>query len=566
MRRHLFLTWPLIVFFSLGCGGGGKKAGFPARTDSFTVGANQSSSQRFGEIGLEVPAGAFPNGAQLTLKQKGQAEQLPPTDNFKLIKPALELVSSSSANKDIVVSIADDGQNYIAGAPNAGVWTPLRLEKANARINFTLPASAGRAADRGPGVVWNWLIGLVKDNLPDKAFGVHLVAGSGPLGPGSAIIVHGIMDNNQSMKKMAEMLLPRLGWKNVYSVAYDWPLSTPEVADHLAGVLTPLAANPKTIDLVGHSRGAIIVRYTMEKLEKTAAVRNCYLFCGPHLGSGAANIADLWFELAKEWLSSTYVCAPPTLAEVNDPAFEELIIDSSFLTELNRYGNKQRGRVNYYLIASQKDNIVTTDSALASSVTLEELTGGSIARFTLAGATHGSVKRRQTDIDDFLRQHGLTFSSLEVWAEPDPVDFNGEINGWQWILHIRNSSNLPLTIDNLAFEIYDENGNWYVTQWFDPNTPDGTPFPTSYVRWGERLDAGATLTENIHTRGSNNPLYRALSNVLIAQTDQFGGSDVTPATAQLVLHNGDIWPSPAKTRSRRSPHEERPGLIGPAKP
>ncbi len=562
-----------LALLIVNCGGGGAGGGFPSRQDSFTVAANQASNQLFGEIGLEISAGTYPNGANLTLKQLSQAPQMPPTANYKLAKPALELSSSDTATKDIVVSIPDNGQQYVAGIRTDTGWLPLRYTKANGKINFTLPADLGRSAGRESGQIWEWVIGLVKDNLPDTAFGIHLVAGNGSLGPGSAIIVHGLMDNYQSVKRMAEMLRGRMGWTNVYSLAYDWRLSAPDTAAYLATVLDGQKPNGKNIDIVGHSRGCIVVRYTLEKLEKTEAVKNCYLFCGPHKGADAY-VSDIWFALTREWLSDTYSCAPPTPETINGPAFDELIPGNSFLNDLNTYRSTQRGNVDYFLVAAERDNLVSVDSAQANGVTLEELTGGTVARYLLPGAGHSGVKSKQADINAFFDQLGLEISPLEVWVEPNPV--NAQTNGWHFTFKVRNNGSTALTVDNLTFDQFDKDGVWYGCQWFDPNTPSGQLFPYRYANWNKRLQPGEVAPWDVHFRSNYNydpiwtiPLrFQARTVVIMAQLDQSAGSTTSLATTTVICHYDSIWPNPPRTRTRgRSPEGGGNfGQMGLAKP
>ncbi|MDP3992861.1 MAG: hypothetical protein Q8Q05_01445 [bacterium] len=394
MRFCSLTLLAVLAFVPSGCGGGGagNSTGFQSRQDSFTVAANQASSQLFGEIGVEVSAGTYPSGANLTLKQMSQAAQMPPTTNFKLGKPALELSSDATATKDLVVSIPDDGKQYIAGIEVDGEWLPLRSVKANSRIHFTLPTTFGRSPEDGPGQIWRWVIGLVKDNLSDTEYAIKQLTPGAPFAsPRTILCAHGILDNWQSMMKFVGPVLAKYEANGVYSFAFPWKAGAKAAGIELAALLAPYKNQLKNITIIGYSQGVLAVRYALERLGLSASVKNCIYLMGPNLGSYLANTADFAFEIGRFWLNAN-VSGSPFDIDIDDPAIKEFKPGNPFLVDLNSSHGSPRPDVNYYVLSGGRDWVVDANSGQAIGVPLEEIVSGSIWRGTVPEATHFNIK------------------------------------------------------------------------------------------------------------------------------------------------------------------------------
>lgn len=393
-RRFLALSMGAIGGSIVGCGGGGAGniGGFQSREDPFTVGANQAFSRLFGEIGIEISAGTYPGGAQLTLKQSAQASQMPPTTNFKLGAPALELISNATATKDVVVSIPDDGKQYIAGIEVDGEWLPLRNEKVNGRINFTLPANFGRSAEDGPGQIWRWVIGLVKDNLSDTGYAIKSFSGSTNFAsPRTVLCAHGVLDNWQSMKGFAGPAFAKYDASGVYSFAFPWKAGAKAAGIELAALLAPYRNQLKRITIIGYSQGVLAVRYALERLGASASVKNCIYLMGPNLGSMLANPVDFSFNIGKFWLNAN-LSGSLFDVDINDPAIKEFMPGNPFLDELNSSHGLPRADVNYFLMNGGKDWVVDANSGQAIGVPLGELVSGTVWRGTAPEANHFNIK------------------------------------------------------------------------------------------------------------------------------------------------------------------------------
>jgi len=547
-----------------GCGGGGGSAasgGYQDHQDSFSVGPNQGFDQILAnDVGVKFDAnGTYPNGSDLTLEQSTQVATRPPTTNFVMAKPALELTSSQPPERDLTVSIGDDGKQYIAGlVDDDGIWSSLISNRQNGRISFILPASAGHRAQRSLGSVWKFVIGLVKDDRPDNEYAIKYLAGNHDLGgPGTIVCVHGLMDNYQSMATIGNRALADLGGSNVHSFAFPCAPGAKVAGEHLAELLRPYRHQIKNMTFVGYSQGVLVIRYALERLGETAAISSCIYIVGPNLGSEWANGADAIIKLEGIWLNGQFASSPFHI-KIDDPAIKELSRQSDFLTDLNAYHGTQRGNVNYYLFNGDRDWVVSQDSALASGVRLEELTGGSVWRHTVVGATHFNIKSDVGLIDQMFGAIGLQ-TGLELTLLTTPSDsVDAQLDGWSFQLSVRNNTDSPISFKDLALEVYAQDSNSYASQWYDPGTTIGEFFPTRYAAWDKLLGAGqTTLPIDIHLwpdwqRHNINevPPNLQAKTVVMILTGTKNGQPVK-ATLNLSCRYGDWRPQPPNTRSSR---------------
>ncbi len=300
----------------------------------------------------------------------------------------------------------------------------------------------------------------VADTRPDKDLGLHLVAGSGDLGEDSAIIVHGIMDNYLSMKFLAEHLMLRLHYRNVYSLAYDWHLKCHQPALYLAETLNRLQVRPDSIDLIGHSRGCLVVRYSLESFDSMyylgAKVRNCLLIAGPNQGSKAANKGKF-----VESLMEAFGRHNPVFQSVfssSDEWLNELLPESNFLAKLNT-PRDQRHNVNYFFFGGDNDNLVDPDSALATEVDTAAIVGGNEIRKIIEGATHGGLKNSAAAVDQIANAVVRpTSKPISAWLEPEDKGF---------VLHVRNDSQKLFQLLDLSDEEYSLGRDLISRSWYD---------------------------------------------------------------------------------------------------
>ncbi|MEX2012327.1 MAG: hypothetical protein WD970_01040 [Patescibacteria group bacterium] len=564
----LLLTILLIALFAINCGGGGgsSQSVVILRQDPIEVGAGQHFTDTFGDVVIDIPSGTYPNGASLTLTQYTTAPFKPGNPNFKPMHAALELSANATAQAEISVSVPSDPTGYVVGVKTEDSWQALRTLVANGQLTFNLSNQLSQApAHRSPsGGLWQIVVGIAKDNKQDTVFALNLVDGSGSFGDGSAIIVHGLLDNYASMKTMAKNLRSRYGWRNVYSLAYPWSMPCPETAEYLGSVLDDPTLSPKSVTLVGHSRGCDVIRYTLEKLNKTMPVKEAIYFNGAHQGARAATTFDILLDIFTLWLNDKSDGSPLGVGG-NDAFLEELRPDSQFRTDLNSYDFDQRGYVDYIFIAGEKDKLVTVDSALASGVDMQELTGGSVLRYTMPTLTHFNIKNSSDQIDQFFSLLGPRVDAFQIWAEPNPVA--GQNDGWHFVVNIRNISSQPVAVDNLTMDQHRQDGWWYAVQWCDPTTPGGELFPDRYFRWGRTLQPGEVVQLNVWwwTNGNHDPLsslpplFQARTAVLTVQAEQPVGYHINQASTKVVAYYQDLFPEEPQTRR---PGQMPDGQIG----
>lgn len=574
MRFQLWTLFGVLALTLVGCGGGGtgNGGGFQPRTDPFSVAANEGFDKTYGEIGIKFEAaGTFPNGSSLALYQTAQAPQLPPEQNFVLGKPALKLTSSETPQKDITISVIDDGKEYIAGIKSGDVWLPLDRVKSNGKVSFTLPAALGRSADRGGGKVWEWVIGLVKDNLSDTEYAIKKLEGTTNFAdPGTILCFHGVLDNYQSMKTIGSRARVILGGSNVFSFASPWKQGAKEAGIQLAALLAPYKDKLKNVTFVGYSQGELTARYALERLGATASVRNLVSIVGPNKGSHLADTADFAFNISKLWLNGTFSCSPFT-ADVDDPAIEELRPGSAFLTELNSYHSTQRGVVTYHLFAGGKDWVVERDSALANGIQLGELTGGPVYTYDLPSATHFNIKSDTSLIDSMFNSIRLTFDNeLSIWTIPSTVE--ADSYGWYYVPYVRNNTSSSMLLKVLTFDNFGMDSSWLGVQWYDPYTPTGEFFPSRYAEWNVTLGPGETFSPSSgffnwasHDRGYiwNAPVNQRAQTTVLSVIGMQDGR-LIQASCNVVCNYDTYRPSPPDTRGGRSHNGTGLGLMGPA--
>jgi|GEM_PF-4327893 len=559
----------VFLFLLVGCGGGGGNSSSPnpAPTETLmTINPGESLDKTVGSYHFSIPAGAFPDGTDLTIRQYATPPFRPGNPRFVETLPALEISSTAAAYQALTVSAGTTNDQTIVGLQIGDSWQPLSVVPQNGQLNFTLAAPQGQApTSRGLGDSWRVIVGLIKDNLPDSGYGIYRIAGEGELGPNSAIVVHGIFDNYQSMTTLGQTLQPLMGWKNVYSLAYDYHVSTPEAAQYLATILDSLKANGKSIDLVGHSRGTLVIRHAMEKLHATETVKNCLLICGPHLGGNGAQAFDLFKRAEEIALNSDTFNAYVHALFANDTWTNELVANSNFLQKLNTPSSAQRGQVNYFLVGGEDDTWVSPNSALADGVMLEAMTNGLINRQIISGATHGSAVNDPAIIKQ-IGQLARSNGPIEASIEPNPAEASQD--GWELTITIRNNGSQSVQLADMSFDTYDKGGNWAGIQWYDSAAGSGTFYPNEYRPWNETIAAGQTLHIPIHCWPDYDkhsidevPASAQAGSNVISISSLIDGQKEPLVRFQLNRTYGPNHPSPPRTRA---PHQINPGrgLIG----
>lgn len=556
-----------IVIFACGGGGGGLGSNSTTtRQDTFAVAANESAAKMFGDVGVEVPVNASANGTTLTLSQYQIAPFQVPNRNL-LAAQSLQLASSQSLARSVTLTVPDNQQATLVAYDTGERFEPLSHVKVGGRLRFSLPiAGSNYPNNLAVGKVWRVIVGIVKDNLPDTTTGlVHLSGGDDFGVPDTVIYVHGSMDNARSMQSLSNTLSSKLGLTQCYSLAYPYLARTEDVADYLAAKLDSVKSRGKNVTLVGHSRGGIICRYVLERLGRTHAVRRLITLNTPHQGSKAATPANAIQLIKINWLNSQDVGSPLTLTPLL-PAVSELMPDSPFLKELNQYHGAQRGDVDYILVGSSNDLVVTERSAQAADHNLYELTSGAIVRDSLA-ASHSSVKTNSGQINEIAAIVADNGSAGVVWS-PSSLTADAVDDGWRYTLTIANQGFRPVVIDDLSFDNYQRSGTWWNVQYFDPNTASGEFFPNFYRYWGRAIAPGGSVELRLHRWPDYERHYiwqaapenQAATVRLTARGRTDTGLGFNAVTL-VRMRYGSIVPDMAKTRRPNQPNSNQVGPM-----
>lgn len=384
---------------------------------------------------------------------------------------------------------------------------------------------------------------------PPPNFGMHRLAGSGNLGANSCIIVHGLFDTYPEMATLAQRLYYQFNYRNVYAMGYNWRISTVPAAQYLAGQLDNLRSVGKQVTLVGHSRGCLIIRYALEKLEKTHCVKQCFLIAGPHRGSSYATSAHQLLILLSQVINQEYGSNIDLSA--NYPAIQELVPGNPFLTELNSPNYNQRPMVDYYLFAGGRDYIVPRSSARAESVTLEGVTSGAVNRFTVMEATHGDFRRNNAHFQTMVNQI-RSAATARARIEIDPPQ--QWTYGWTLPYLITNPTNQAMLIKTMTFDTYDKFGNWQTCSWYRQG-PDN--FPNQHYDCNFTLRAHSEAYLLVYNPGdlangatpiNQLPEYLQARTTIIAMVYEQNGVRQDIRATALERFNGAPPAVPAKTR------------------
>ncbi|MCR4308396.1 MAG: hypothetical protein NUV80_07645, partial [Candidatus Berkelbacteria bacterium] len=332
------------------------------------------------------------------------------------------------------------------------------------------------------------------------------------------ILVHGICDTKDSMKPLADKMLQlNSSYKNAWSLGYNWKESTEggQAARFLADRIMA-TGSIKSIDIVGHSRGVPLARYTLEKLGATKAIRRGFWLNGTNEGSRFGNANDVAYGFTSEIVNLVSSLAQGvSLPRGDEPALVELVSNSDFTIALNQASYTQRGNTDYFFIHADSDNVVARSGALAENASIETLTEGKIRRITISGE-HSSVLKESSAMVDFINQAFPLFEEeIGISAVPNPNEAMWD--GWEQTITPINLTSEEIEIYDLSIEHYDIQGNWGSRQWWLPNWTGEFPYDHQLI--SIRLQPNESYSFSTSTGRNGNelsnwdPLWRAQTGV-----------------------------------------------------
>jgi hypothetical protein len=560
-RFQKLAAWPLVIAAGMllaGCGGAGGTGGGVANQVVFPVDGSVEQRRTLDDATLVLPAGSFATGSTITLSRETVGAQ-PPNQAYEVLS-IYTVQSSADASGNFWIEINHPAvEPIVAVRPDGQMLEMERLSATTTRVVF-------RPQDRINGI-WRVFLGRLTDPAaPDYTFDLVRIAGAGPLGPGSLIVVPGFNDAHDAIGQFAQGAMVK-GYTNVYAYRYDWRQETSRGGQDLANRLRQIQS-AKGIDIVGASRGGLIVRYALEVEGATKPIRNAILIGVPNLGVSFTDSNQLVNALQADYLSRNGSRFQP---RTTDPVIPELAPNSTLLQLLNReYG--QRGHVNYYLVAPEDDNFVTADSALLQPEPVGEYVAGIVERITLPGSQANIMRTAQgatalwaaLNLQRPQPQLQIHFPINPVQADPTTADPT-----WSARVIIRNNHAQPVLVEDLAIDGYNRYGQWGNTHWYDPATPPRVFLPTTYHFWGHTIPAGEERVIWVYWPATNDrqtlvtqapPDMQAATAVFTARYRVQG--ERTSTTAVLYRSFGDIHAAPPQTRA---PKGQGPGaeVAGP---
>jgi hypothetical protein len=290
-------------------------------------------------------------------------------------------------------------------------------------------------------------------------------------------------------------------YRKIYGFSYDYRNATNVPAKDLGLIIDSLASQGYEIDLLGHSRGGLICRATLENYSKTRKVLNFYSVCTPHEGVALANMGQLMSYLRKDYLNSTDDNDQPFgVLAFDTEAAAELFPNCSFIKKINDPSRIMfRGSVNYHIIGAKEfgitggDYLAGGDTGLAKNVSLGQITAGAINRYYLPNNSHGSLLKTNDGLDElvhsaFVRTQGY----LVFTVEPSDAHINLSANRWYFDLKFFNPVSKTYKFIDMSIDVYDKNAVWSSGCWYSPLTQSPDKFPKTYTFWNEFILPHAT--------------------------------------------------------------------------
>jgi len=569
MRYVTFLAIFIAITFT-GCGGGGP--GSPAVSSNNPLPSNGPAiNQTFGTLHLTAPANTLPSDAKITVLPSAPTA-LPPNSNFLTVgdNAAISVNLGGIPANPITISFVDKTRR-------AGLYTYLLTTLVDGKWKIINAVQHTVAEELKFVVAPDWFIGgkitaVIGKNLvtPPSIYTGRILLASDPNGrTGKKICLnHGFNSTVDMMRPLAAEIIKHQNvsgnhfYSEVWGFDYDYTESGTVTAAGFDKVLDQFHSEGANIDIVAHSWGAPVSRYSLENDGKTEAVHTLFSVCGANLGSIWANADTTLRGLQEDYLNATGKSLPAGILAFDSPVLQDLIPGSQFLSSINNSGLVHRGIVNYHIISTWDDKVVGPASGSANGIKLLERTAGFVEYRPISayGYGHSGLLQISNGLDllasEILRQDAI--SPISINFDPSPCDASGY--GWYPTETVRNDSSSVVQLTDQSFQLYGADGSMIGAEWYDPNIANNVLFPEydHYFGWYRSLSPGETVVINLFTRFNDpdNPMpivpVNFRSQSFLAMVRGLNGNGLPFfASGRVTLHNGDNWPSEPNDRSRR---------------
>jgi len=541
----------LISALLSGCGGGGgPRPGSILDQRTVIVSPQQDQTVQLGEAKVTIQKGTFNASIPVTVSQLVPYQPAQP--NFQPVYSGLSISCPDTPQRTITAtySMPTGAQGLLAVAYENGQPIgafPVTTSSGEARVLIE-PSMVTKS--RG-GVLVTLMLGVLGVvNSPDNETNLVLIAGSGR--GRTLIFVHGLLQGAADMQETAMVAKNLGGYESVYVLRYDYRRPFADVGAELANLLSfHLFSDPKQVDLVGYSKGGLVVRHCLEAMGQTKPVRRAILLACPNTGC-RISLAALYGTLALDYLSSKK--ALPFL-NWGESCLDELMPGSNQLNSLNTFQHHQNGDVDYWLFAGDTDTVVSQSSAWGTGTPIDDFTNGVLWRKLLTQTGHLSADSTGAIKQVYAALTSTQTNGLQISYDSNPLEASGWWGSWTSTETIVNSTGQRITIESLLTEMYDRQGQWWGNYWYDPYCPPGEFFPHERADWGLILDPSEseTLSLGYYPDEDGTPLSSAPANkqaLTAHQTVLATGEDGTiyKTSKDLLLTYNGASPAPPHTR------------------
>jgi|GEM_PF-4303458 len=186
-------------------------------------------------------------------------------------------------------------------------------------------------------------------------------------------IVHGFLNTMADTRDLATTMSSGGLYRRVINVAYPCSQSIRVSGRALADLVEATSDTGRGVDLIGHSMGGLVARWSIEECGLADSVHNLVTLGTPHLGAGAAYLANALLNDPEQWQPTNWVeSAAYAALDVGGyaDALTDLLPGSSTIRQLNTPSHTD---VDYFSVAGQVTPVrgmplsLPTDSVVAVS-------------------------------------------------------------------------------------------------------------------------------------------------------------------------------------------------------
>ncbi len=552
-------SWALVsvlILTLVGCGGGGGESGGSNTFNRIAIDipANQVATGDIGQARITIPAGTFGGPTSLPVTEQTAPNFAQPGE--KALQPTLNIEMPSAPLQTIQVEYPDTtqpGTLFVASLDGNSPVGAYEVKRQNGKIVITVsPEMFDRG--RSPTIASRLVLGIsTVFNSPDADYGLTRISLDLGAKNRPVIIVHGVSQTADEMKPAINRAFSVGGYDASYSFRYDDRVPFAKAGAELARAIREGGFADKSVDIIGYSKGGLVTRYALEVSGETKKVKRAIFLAVPNSG------CNLSLTLLYGFYLSVFLTSPVgiPLVAIGDDSIAELLPNSAALTSLNAYQHVQRGQVDYLFFASNGDNVVNSNSALAQQFGIGDMTNGTIYRETLPNSGHLTMDEPVVITEVYQRIQTLE-NGLSLNVIPEPCEASSYYGNWTVDVTIANNSPTELTIENVQFEEFDRYGAWQGNYWYNPSYPPGVFFPHQRYDWNYQMSPSASKTLGIDywPDESETPVWNAperrkarTSNIIVLAHDTNGKR----YDRRFVLHmtyNG-ISPTEPSTRAPR---------------